>query len=170
MPKNTPFSHCHYCGEKYRKQPEPPYKCSKCKATVWRNPLPVAIVAVPVVMADGEDPFAYVGVVRNIEPGKGKEAFPGGYIDWNEKSIAAAGRREVKQETGLTVKNLKIEGTELINNFVCFMMKCDPVKYSRINFDFSNEETQKLVLLDHTSLNKMAFSIQRKFLRKLTRK
>lgn len=42
-------------------------------------------------------------VKRGVEPNKGKWATPGGYIGWNESAEEAL-IREVKEETGLTVK------------------------------------------------------------------
>ena len=40
---------------------------------------------------------------RNIEPGKGKWSFPGGYVDRGER-VEDAARREVKEETNLDIR------------------------------------------------------------------
>ncbi len=61
----------------------------------FRNPLPVAVMLVPV--DDG-----LLAVRRGIEPGYGQLALPGGFINWGE-SWQAAGAREVYEETGVTI-------------------------------------------------------------------
>ncbi|MCI0579032.1 MAG: methyltransferase domain-containing protein [Chloroflexi bacterium] len=60
-----------------------------------RNPLPVAVVLQPV---DG----GLLAVRRAIEPGRGKLALPGGYVELGE-SWQAAGAREVWEETGVAI-------------------------------------------------------------------
>lgn len=71
--------------------------CLTCEQTTWRNPLPVAVAVLPVLTAAG------IGVVvqrRDIEPGRGLLALPGGYIeygeDWRDALV-----RELREETGL---------------------------------------------------------------------
>lgn len=48
-------------------------------------------------------------IKRGAEPFKGFWALPGGYVEWDE-TVEDAVRREVKEETGLTVKSLKLIG------------------------------------------------------------
>ena len=48
-------------------------------------------------------------IKRGSEPDKGKWGTPGGYIAWNE-TLEDCVRREVKEETGLKVKDLKFVG------------------------------------------------------------
>jgi ADP-ribose pyrophosphatase YjhB (NUDIX family) len=48
-------------------------------------------------------------VQRKNEPFKGKWALPGGYVNKGEKTVDAA-RREVQEETGVEVKNLRLIG------------------------------------------------------------
>lgn len=65
---------------------------------IWRNPTPVAVAVLPVLTDAG------IGVVvqrRDIEPGRGLLALPGGFIehgeDWRDALV-----RELREETGLT--------------------------------------------------------------------
>lgn len=45
-------------------------------------------------------------IKRGIEPGYGKWALPGGYLDWDE-SVEEAAAREVLEETGVKVQVLR---------------------------------------------------------------
>lgn len=53
-----------------------------------------------------QNEFGQFLVLKNIKDGRNRYEFPGGKIDPGESSYAAA-VREVKEETGLTVTNLK---------------------------------------------------------------
>ena len=92
----APYSHCSYCGNAYP-EVEWPRLCTGCGQTTWRNPLPVAVAILPVLTPTG------IGVVvqrRDIEPGRGLLALPGGFIehgeDWRDALV-----RELREETGL---------------------------------------------------------------------
>ncbi|APR80194.1 mutT-like protein [Minicystis rosea] len=65
------------------------------------NPLPVAVVIVP-ILDEGGELLGILGVRRGIEPQKGKVALPGGFIEVGE-TWQAAGAREVFEETGIRI-------------------------------------------------------------------
>ena len=88
-------AHCSYCGVRYSDESPWPRSCGGCGAITYRNPIPVAVALVPV---DG----GLLCVRRNIEPGRGQLALPGGYIDFGETWQEAC-RRELVEETGLVV-------------------------------------------------------------------
>jgi ADP-ribose pyrophosphatase YjhB (NUDIX family) len=96
----TPFDHCGYCGAPFAPEARWPRTCVQCGQLSFRNPLPVAVMLVPV---DG----GLLAVRRGIEPGLGKVALPGGFINWGE-SWQAAGAREVYEETGVTIASESI--------------------------------------------------------------
>jgi ADP-ribose pyrophosphatase YjhB (NUDIX family) len=90
--------HCSYCGTRYADGMPWPRMCAHCGETTWSNPLPVAVVLLPVAFED--DRTGMVVVRRNIEPYIGDIALPGGFIETGE-SWKEAAVRELREETGL---------------------------------------------------------------------
>ena len=88
-------SHCSYCGYPYPRQDTWPRLCAHCKNVGYRNPLPVAVILVPVG-------GGLLTVRRNIQPRLGQLALPGGYIETGE-TWQEAGAREVYEETGVLI-------------------------------------------------------------------
>jgi ADP-ribose pyrophosphatase YjhB (NUDIX family) len=93
MPKR--HSHCSFCGAAFAADLGWPRTCGSCAQTTYLNPLPVAILLLPV---DG----GLLTVRRGIEPRKGMLALPGGYIGLGE-SWQQAAARELWEETGVRV-------------------------------------------------------------------
>jgi len=92
------YSFCPLCGDKLVLQPiesNERMTCLKCGFIHFKNPLPtVSIIAV-------KESKILLGQ-RLGEPGRGKWAFPSGYIDFDEDFLTAA-IREMKEETGLEI-------------------------------------------------------------------
>lgn len=87
-------AHCSHCGAKFDPAAKWPRACAACGETSWLNPLPVAVLVLPV--DDG------VLVIRRGIPPSGKLALPGGYVDHGE-SWQAACARELREETNVVI-------------------------------------------------------------------
>jgi ADP-ribose pyrophosphatase YjhB (NUDIX family) len=93
--------YCSYCGRPFPSGQDWPRTCSHCHNTTFLNPTPVAVVLQPV----GE---RLLVVRRGIEPGLGKLALPGGFIELGE-SWQTAAARELQEETGITIDPITIQ-------------------------------------------------------------
>ena len=104
---NKKNSHCTYCGSQFNESLAFPRQCATCAQVTYRNPLPVAVLLLPV--AEG-----LLFIRRNIDPQKGKLALPGGYINAGETWQAAAAR-ELFEETGITISADEIELFDVVS-------------------------------------------------------
>jgi 8-oxo-dGTP diphosphatase len=91
--------HCSFCGAAYITGSPWPRVCPGCGETTWRNPLPVALLLVPVDHEDGRRP-GVIAVRRDIEPARGELCLPGGFIEYGETWEEGAAR-ELREEAGL---------------------------------------------------------------------
>ena len=88
-------SHCSYCGHAFAVNQPWPRRCAGCDNTSFVNPLPVAVLLLPV--DDG-----IVVIRRGIPPQEGWLALPGGFIDFGETWQAGAAR-ELYEETYIRI-------------------------------------------------------------------
>ena len=97
----TKDNYCSYCGQAFTADQPWPRQCAHCESISYRNPLPVAVLLLPI--DDG-----LLVVRRNIEPQRGKLALPGGFIEVGETWKAAAAR-ELFEEAGLTIDAAQVK-------------------------------------------------------------
>jgi len=105
--------HCSYCGVAFATAATFPKTCASCTNITYRNPIPVAVLLLPV--DDG-----LLGIRRGIEPKKGKIALPGGFVDYTETWQEGAAR-ELFEET-----NIVVDPT-LVQDFAVRSVKGGPV-------------------------------------------
>ena len=91
----TKNSHCSYCGSQFPTGLSWPRRCPTCSNLTYLNPLPVAVVLLPV-------DAGLLLVRRTNAPQAGELAFPGGFIGMRE-TWQEAGARELREETGITL-------------------------------------------------------------------
>ncbi|KIH78092.1 NUDIX domain-containing protein [Geoalkalibacter ferrihydriticus] len=134
-------AHCSYCGAPYADAQPWPRHCRNCGNTSYLNPLPVAVVLLPVGAG-------LVVIRRNTEPRKGTLTLPGGYIDFGE-TWQQAGSREALEETGIAVSSDELRLYDVMNGLdgtlVVFGLaaprRADCLK------PFSSSETQEVQLI-----------------------
>ncbi len=135
-------SHCSYCGNRFPAEETWPKRCHACGNKTYLNPLPVAVVLVPV--ADG-----IVVIRRNTEPRKGTLTLPGGYIDLGE-TWQEAGQRELREETGIEIACSDLVLYDVMNGLdgtlVVFGLAAP--KSRDCLQPFTSKETQEVALID----------------------
>lgn len=150
---NEKDTFCSYCGRRFEVGAAWPKVCLGCGNTTFLNPTPVAVVLQPV--------GAQLLVVRrNIEPGLGKLALPGGFIELGE-SWQTAAARELYEETNINIHPAKIRIFDVLSaeedNVILIFGLAPPLSESEMPpFDPTSEVTE-LVLLSNTA--EMAFPL-----------
>jgi len=98
-------SFCSFCGTAYVPPLRYPRRCPSpdCGVEVWANPIPVAVVLVPVkAEVEGVERTGLLVVRRHIEPRRGFLAIVGGFVE-EQETWQAAGAREVAEEAGVVI-------------------------------------------------------------------
>jgi ADP-ribose pyrophosphatase YjhB (NUDIX family) len=144
----TRFSHCHYCGHAYAADTPWPKRCAACGQTTFRNPLPVAVLVLPV-------DHGVLTVRRGIAPRIGELALPGGYIDHGEDWRAAAAR-ELSEEAGIRIDSAPIRELRVLSapdgTLLVFGL-APPVRASDLPaFQPTEETSERLVVTAPTML------------------
>lgn len=135
-------SHCSYCGSPFDAGIGWPRECAGCGNKSYLNPLPVAVVLLPV----GEGMLV---IRRNIEPSKGTLTLPGGYIDYGE-TWQEASAREMLEETGIAVAADELVLYDVMNglDYTLIVFALAPRQPAGVLLEsFCNEETQEVQVI-----------------------
>lgn len=162
-------SHCSYCGEGFPEDTGWPRTCARCGEISYLNPIPVTVVVLPVETPAGR---GVLTVRRAIEPGLGKLALPGGFIDAGE-TWQAAGAREVEEETGLkldpaALSLLAVHSTPAPANNVLIFALAAPQPAADLAAFRPNAEVSELAVL--TAPQALAFPLHTQVLAEFLRR
>ncbi len=106
---NRKNSHCSYCGQGFVAQQPWPRTCRRCERISYLNPLPVAVAVLPV--DDG-----VLCIRRDIEPGRGQLALPGGFMEIHE-SWQQAAARELFEEAQIVIDPTEFREVRVLSTF-----------------------------------------------------
>lgn len=139
---------CKFCGAEHTATAFP-LKCTSCDTITWFSPSPVAVILQTVQGDDGR--FGVLLGRRNIEPGKGKWALPGGFIDSSDLTAQAAAARELFEETGFTVEDpeaMTISHTFSDGrHFLIFVENLNPISEKDVETKFvPNSECEEVMV------------------------
>lgn len=99
-----PKRFCPFCGQPTKPVTGTPHRnCSDCGETDYQNPAPAVCVA---AIRDGKILLS----LRAREPKKGQWDLVGGFVDVGE-NVEEAAHREVREETGCTLLDLRLHAT-----------------------------------------------------------
>lgn len=140
--KLTRNSFCSYCGTAFAEGATYPRQCTGCGSFTYLNPLPVAVILLPV--DDG-----LLLIRRNIEPRKGMLALPGGFINYGESWTAAAAR-ELFEETGVVISGDEVKLFDVLSTpdgTVLIFGLAQPRQWDSIEKFIPNDETDEMTIL-----------------------
>lgn len=102
------FAYCPVCGSKHFVVNNfKSKKCQDCGFTYYANPCSATAAFIVRTVGEGASAREEMLVVRRAkEPAKGTYDLPGGFVDMYE-TVEEGMRREIKEETGLEVSDIK---------------------------------------------------------------
>ncbi len=171
MHPRTFFQHCPRCGLPAPEVlPKAPFYCERCSFLYYFNP---AIAAAALILReDGAALF----IRRSKDPGRGKLAMPGGFIDPGESAEEGL-RREVREEVNLELDRLEYFGSfpnEYAYRGVTYQV-LDLYFFAKTNLDhqakaLDDVDAFEWVLPASVDLNQIAFSSMRTALERMRKK
>jgi ADP-ribose pyrophosphatase YjhB (NUDIX family) len=151
---------CGFCGARFTTVTWP-RTCASCGNISFRNPLPVALLLVPV--DDG------LLLIRRAIPPVGKLAVPGGYIDHGEDWRTAAAR-ECREETGLVVDpaTVSLYTVESSPEHLLVFGRVPRIAATALPpFVVTNETSERLVVREPPPADEIAFPLHSRVIAEL---
>lgn len=159
-PFRTKNTFCSYCGNKFTAKSSFPRTCENCGNITYINPIPVSILIQPVKNR------GILLIRRGLEPGKGRLALPGGFVDFGE-SWQEAGARELSEEAGISVSSSGISEFRIISSeegrlVLIFGIGREILESEMPVFVPSEESTERVIV---NSPEELAFPLHTKVLK-----
>jgi ADP-ribose pyrophosphatase YjhB (NUDIX family) len=151
-------SHCSYCGHTFGTEKSWPRTCPGCGQTSYRNPIPVAVVLLPI-------DNGLLAIRRTLPDGRGKLALPGGYVNAGE-SWQHAAARELFEETGIQIDAGEIADFRVLSapdGTVLIFGLARPRKLADLPAFQGTDETSERVVCDKPM--ELAFSLHTQVMR-----
>jgi ADP-ribose pyrophosphatase YjhB (NUDIX family) len=151
-------AHCSSCGARFAEGLAWPRTCATCGQTSYRNPLPVALLLLPV--DDG------LLLIRRGDPPIGALALPGGYVDHGETWQEAAAR-ELGEEASVRVSPAEVKLFDVLTareGFVLIFGIANPRRAAELSPFVKNAEIEERVVVRATPAA-MAFSLHAQVVR-----
>lgn len=135
-------SHCSYCGQAFAPEQPWPRICTGCRQMSYVNPLPVAVVLLPV-------DAGLLVIRRGISPKKGELALPGGFIEIGETWQEAA-TREISEEIGIRIspnqlQEFRVRSTS--EGLLLIFAQAEPITSSQLASFQPNPEVSEIQVL-----------------------
>ncbi|MBN1621507.1 MAG: NUDIX domain-containing protein [Endomicrobiales bacterium] len=152
---------CRYYLSKVRIDGHVRLVCQKCGWVYYKNPLPVTSCVA--VNKKGEMLIAK----RNLDPGKGSWALPGGFIELNETPEDSC-LRELKEEVGIDGKIMRLVGVYVQNTeeYGSLLVVGYMVKAMHDNLSI-NSEVQEAKFVKKNSMPYIPFMAHRKLIKEV---
>jgi ADP-ribose pyrophosphatase YjhB (NUDIX family) len=149
MPPTNRKQFCQSCGGLVATGLDGHKSCGQCGLDIFENPIPVVVALVPV---RDQDRIGLLVLRRGIEPGRGKLALPGGFLELEAWQSGLS--REVEEETRLVLgpdvwSPFGFASTEPQPNRLLAFATCPAVSAADIPAFAPSEETEALGLVFH---------------------
>ncbi len=149
MPPTNRQKFCQSCGGLVTTGPDGRKRCGQCGLDIFENPIPVVVALVPV---RDQDRIGLLVLRRGIEPGRGKLALPGGFLEMEAWQSGLS--REVEEETRLVLgpdawSPFGFASSEPQPNRLLAFATCPAVSAADIPEFTPSEETEALGLVFH---------------------
>jgi 8-oxo-dGTP diphosphatase len=154
---------CPYCGTRFVTKDDSGVKrrwCEKDRTFFYDNPL----VGTAVIAKKGGTVLL---IRRNIQPGKGCWAFPGGFAEQGE-TVEIAAKRELYEETGIKAKKAKVDAVYTEKSFVYGNVMVPVVVVEGLSGELRpGKDELEAVYFEIKKAPRLAFGSHRQYLKKL---
>lgn len=153
------YQYCLYCGSKAELKDANHLACPNCKKKYFFSP------SIGVAGFCRNRKGEIVLIERNIEPHKGTLGLPAGFVDIIDVSLEAALEREIFEEIGAKIKNIKYLSSHLTiypfagvdRPHMSTFWICDLVEDSNLNIQTSEISTAFFIYPTEAKLDKFGF-------------